>query len=71
MDDGYWPILTTPKSRSVHAQFDMTGEGFIKELDFSQIYIRLNESDDIDKEAVIAEFKSDAKSFLDEALVTF
>ncbi|KAF8577858.1 tricalbin [Ramaria rubella] len=68
LDEGYWPAVVTTKSRSTHAQFDLVGEGFLKELDFGQIWLRLNESDDGDKEEIIAEFKTDAKTFLEQAL---
>jgi len=70
MDDGYWPVFGTPKARSMDAKWDMVGEGFIKELDFGRVWLRLNESDDGEREDIIAEFKSDAKEFLERALVS-
>jgi Ca2+-dependent lipid-binding protein len=70
MDDGYWPVFGTPKARSTDTKWDMVGEGFIKELDFGRVWLRLNESDDADKEDITAEYKSEAKQFLDRALVS-
>lgn len=70
MDDGYWPVFGTPKARSTEARWDMIGEGFIKELDFGRVWLRLNENDDGDREDIIAEFKGDAKAFLERALVS-
>jgi Ca2+-dependent lipid-binding protein len=70
MDDGYWPVFGTPKARSMDAKWDMVGEGFIKELDFGRVWLRLNENDDEEKEVTLAEYKGEAKEFLDRALVS-
>lgn len=68
MDDGYWPIFATSKSHTTSAVWDSVGEGFIKELDFGRVWLRLNEREDGEKEDIIAEYKADAKTFLDKAL---
>ncbi|KAF5377486.1 hypothetical protein D9615_005116 [Tricholomella constricta] len=68
LDDGYWPCFTTPKARSTHAQWEFVGEGFIKEIDFSRVWLRLNQADEGEKDDVIAEWKGDAKSFLQSTL---
>ncbi|CAE6474512.1 unnamed protein product, partial [Rhizoctonia solani] len=68
LDDGYWPVFATEKARSTQAHWDQVGEGFIKELDFGRVWLRLNENDEGEKEDIIAEFKLDAKQFLEEAL---
>ncbi|KAF9229629.1 tricalbin [Gyrodon lividus] len=68
LDDGYWPAFSTDKARSTHAQWQHVGEGFIKELDFGRIWLRLNESVEGDKDDVIAEWKGDAKHFLEETI---
>jgi Ca2+-dependent lipid-binding protein len=68
MDDGYWPVFTTQKSRTASAVWDMVGEGFIKELDFGRVWLRLNTNGDGEKEDIIAEYKVDAKEFLEQAL---
>jgi len=70
LDDGYWPAFGTTKARSTNAQWDQVGEGFIKELDFSKIWLRLNENDEGEKEDIIAQFKFDAKPFLQSTLVS-
>ncbi|KAH7345115.1 tricalbin [Rhizoctonia solani] len=68
LDDGYWPVFGTEKARSTQAHWDQVGEGFIKELDFGRVWLRLNENDEGEKEDIIAELKIDAKQFLEEAL---
>ncbi|KAG8762146.1 hypothetical protein FRC11_010840 [Ceratobasidium sp. 423] len=68
LDDGYWPVFGTEKARSTQAHWDQVGEGFIKELDFGRVWLRLNENDEGGKEDIIAELKIDAKRFLEEAL---
>ena len=69
LDDGYWPVVATPKSRSPHAHFDLVGEGFVKELDFGRVWLRLNETEDGERENIIAELKVEVRSFLEQALV--
>jgi Ca2+-dependent lipid-binding protein len=69
LDDAYWPAFTTPMARSHHVRLDYTGEGFIKELDFGRVWLRLNEADEGTKDDIIAEWKEDAKKFLQEAMV--
>jgi len=56
-------------SRSRHVNWDYTGEGFIKELDFGRVWLRFNEADEGTKDDIIAEWKEDAKKFLQEAMV--
>ncbi|CAE7115005.1 unnamed protein product [Rhizoctonia solani] len=68
LDDGYWPVFGTEKARSTQAHWDQVGEGFIKELDFGRVWLRLNENDEGEKEDIIAELKLDAKHFLEQAL---
>jgi len=70
LDDAYWPAFSTLKSRGTNAQWSQVGEGFLKELDFGRVWLRLNESGDPDKDDVIAEWKGDAKAFLDATLVS-
>lgn len=65
LDDGYWPCFSTQRASSTKAQWAYVGEGFIKELDFGQVWLRLNEADDGDKDDVIAQWKGDAKAFLE------
>lgn len=70
LDDAYWPAFSTLKSRGTSAQWSQVGEGFLKELDFGRVWLRLNESGDPDKDDVVAEWKGDAKAFLDATLVS-
>jgi hypothetical protein len=69
LDDGYWPCFTTVKSRSTQAQWESVGEGFVKELDFGRVWLRLNEADEGEKDDIIGEWKSDTKAFLQSSLV--
>lgn len=70
LDDGYWPAFTTTMARSSNASWDYIGEGFIKELDFGRVWLRMNEAAEGDKDDIIGEWKEDAKKFLSEALVS-
>lgn len=71
MDDGYWPAFTTAKSPSTNAHWKHVGEGFVKELDFGRVWLRLNENDEGGKDEIIAEWKGDAKAFLESTLVCY
>ncbi|KAG1757254.1 C2 domain-containing protein [Suillus lakei] len=68
LDDAYWPAFSTLKSGGTNAQWAHVGEGFLKELDFGRVWLRLNESGDPDKDDVIAEWKGNARAFLDATL---
>ena len=70
LDDAYWPAFSTVRARSAHARWEYIGEGFIKELDFGRVWLRLNVADEGEKDDIIAEYKGDAKKFLDQALVS-
>ena len=70
LDDAYWPAFSTVRARSHNAQWEYIGEGFVKELDFGQVWLRLNEADEGDKDEIIAEYKGDAKDFLKQTLVS-
>lgn len=69
MDDGYWPSFSTGQARSTNANWKHVGEGFLKELDFGRVWLRLNENDEGGKDDIIAEWKGDAKAFLEATLV--
>jgi hypothetical protein len=69
LDDGYWPCFSTLKARSSHAQFDYVGEGFLKEVEFGRVWLRLCEGEEGEKDDVIAEWKGDAKAFLQATMV--
>ena len=67
--DAYWPAFSTIRARSTNAQWEYIGEGVVKELDFSRVWLRLNEADEGDKDDIVAEWKGDAKAFLQTTLV--
>lgn len=69
LDDGYWPCFSTVKARSTNAKWEYVGEGFVKELDFGQVWLRLNQADEGHKDEIVGEWKGDTKSFLQSALV--
>ena len=62
LDDGYWPCMSTVKARKLDAQWDYVGEGFMKEIDFGLVWLRLNEAPEGEKDAVVAEWKGEARS---------
>jgi Ca2+-dependent lipid-binding protein len=43
LDDGYWPAFSTVKARSTHVQRETVGEDFLKELDFSHVWLRVHQ----------------------------
>jgi Ca2+-dependent lipid-binding protein len=68
LDDGYWPSFVSSRARSNTQKWDQIGEGFVRELDFSRIWFRLNAADDSAKEDIVAEFRCDTKEFLELCL---
>ncbi|KAF7306591.1 hypothetical protein MIND_00450400 [Mycena indigotica] len=68
LDDGYWPCFSTVRARSNNAQWETVGEGFVKELDFGRVWLRLNDADDGAKDNIVAEWKGDSKAFLQSTL---
>ena len=69
VDDDYWPAFSTEKSRSTTARWDQAGEGFIRELDFANVWLRLNENEEGLKEDIVGELKMEAKDFIGQCLV--
>lgn len=70
LDDGYWPAFATDKAISTSAKWEAVGEGFVKEMDFGKVWLRLNEHDDGEKETIFGEYKCDTKVFLETCLVS-
>ncbi|KAL1412655.1 Tricalbin-2 [Vanrija albida] len=68
LDDGYWPVYTSDKARSTHATWDQVGEGFVRELDFGRVWLRINANDLDSKEDIVGELTMDTKEFLETAL---
>ena len=67
-DDGYWPSFTSTRARSQHPTWDQIGEGFVRELEFSRIWLRINADDDEGDEDIVAEFKCDTREFLERCM---
>ena len=63
--------MSTVKARKTDAQWDYVGEGFMKEIDFGLVCLRLNEAAEGDKDDIVAEWKGDVKPFLQATLVSF
>lgn len=61
---------STEPSRSTKARWDETGEGFIRELDWSQIILKLNTAEKETREEVYAQYTASLRSFLDDCLVS-
>ncbi|KAG7099557.1 hypothetical protein E1B28_001390 [Marasmius oreades] len=68
LDDGYWPCFSTQRASSRKAMWSYVGEGFIKELDFGKVWLRLNEAEEGEKDDIVAEWRGDAKAFLQATL---
>lgn len=70
MDDGYWPCFSTIRARTTKAEWGYVGEGFMKEVDFGRVWLRLNDGDENEKDDIIGEWKGDAKAFLQATMVS-
>lgn len=70
LDEGYWPSFQTERARSLNAQWDQVGEGFVKELDFGGVWLRLNENDEGTKDDINGEIKMSTVAFLERCLVS-
>lgn len=70
LDEGYWPAFSTTRPRSNAAHWQHVGEGFIKELDFAQVWLRLNDAEEgAGKDVIVGEYKGSAKAFLEATMV--
>ena len=69
VDADVYAIFATEKARSHRNTWDQIGEIVVKELDFSQITLRMNENDANDKPDVFAELTVQTKSLLESAFV--
>ncbi|GAA5905720.1 hypothetical protein JCM8208_000876 [Rhodotorula glutinis] len=67
-DDGYWPAFSTERSRSTHNTWDEVGEALIRELDFSRIILKLNDSEKDTREDIVASLTVDLNEFLEKTL---
>jgi hypothetical protein len=63
-------LLSAPLTHKVTAQCGNTFcEGFLKEIDFGRVWLRLNKADKGEKDIVSGEWNDDIKSFLSWTLV--
>jgi len=69
LDSGYWPAFSTTRAHGHHAAWQHVGEGFVKEIDFGRVWLRLNEADEGEKDIIVGEWKDDVKPFLSRTLV--
>lgn len=69
VDADAYASFATEKARSHRNTWDQIGEIVVKELDFSQITLRMNENDANDKPDVFAELTVQTKSLLESAFV--
>jgi len=67
-DDAYWPTYSTEPARSNHAVWDEIGETFVRELDFSQVILKLNTADKETSEDIVGQVTIDANEFLERCL---
>ena len=67
-EDGYWPTYTTEPGRTEHCTWDEVGEGVIKELDWSRMWLKLRHGKGDTDEDVFAEFQGNTKDVLEKAL---
>jgi len=65
LDGGYWPSFSTERARSLTAKWDQVSEGFVRELDFCGVWLRLNENEEGVRDDIIGETKMSATEFLD------
>lgn len=62
---------STEHARSPKAVWDEIGEAFIRELDYSQIILKLNTAEKDTREDIIASHSMDMNAFLEACLVRF
>jgi len=68
LDDSDWPCVSTPKSKSKTPQWEYVGEGFVKEIDFSQVHMYLDEATEEGEDRVSGEWSGPMKTFLRDTL---
>jgi Ca2+-dependent lipid-binding protein len=66
-DDYASPAYVTQKARSKHAKWNETGEGFVRELQASNIFLRLNKEEHGDADEILATTDSSTLSILRRA----
>lgn len=69
LDDLEWPCVSTPKAKSRTAKWEFVGEGFVKEIDFSQVHLFLDAANEEGEDRVVAQWSGSVKEFLRDTLV--
>jgi len=69
LDGGYWPAFSTTRAHGHRMTWQHVGEGFMKEIDFGRVSLRLNEADEGEKDVIFGEWKGDVKQFVSQTLV--
>ncbi|KAI5780050.1 C2 domain-containing protein [Geopyxis carbonaria] len=68
MDDMYFPSYSTAKIRSKKMKFDEIGDAVVRELEFSQIKIRLREHGEHDEDDLLAKLSGNTLETLKQCL---
>ncbi|KAH6906705.1 transmembrane protein [Coprinopsis sp. MPI-PUGE-AT-0042] len=68
LDDLEWPCVSTPKAKSRTAKWEFVGEGFVKEIDFSQVHLFLDAANEEGEDRVVAQWSGSVKEFLRDTL---
>ena len=69
LDDSYWPTFTIPVTRRSKMAWDYIGKGFVRHLQSSRLWLRLNVADEGMKDDVVAEWDGSVEEFLQQAMV--
>ena len=69
VDENASPSFSTEKARGHRNTWDQIGEIVIRELDFSQLTLRMNENDPDEKPDVFAELRVQTRNLLEGAWV--
>ncbi|KDE05686.1 hypothetical protein MVLG_03920 [Microbotryum lychnidis-dioicae p1A1 Lamole] len=67
-DDGYWPAYSSEPARSTHAVWDEIGEAVIRELNFSNMILKLNAAEKETREDIVASATIPVYQFLTSCL---
>jgi Ca2+-dependent lipid-binding protein len=70
IDENTSPSFVTSKARSHRNTWDQVGELVVRELDFSQITLRMNENESSEKPDISAELRVQTKSLIQSAWVS-
>lgn len=71
VDDAVYPAFISTKSRSHKQTWDEIGEGFVREMEYSRLNLRITSGDEgiRDRDDVMAEFACDTRELLDSCIV--